>query len=186
MDTNGSIKTSHWFEYFPDHYMWSQAMALAFGLAAWRATEFGDVDRAGRRLKHHLGDDAAWYREWRAIAEEAEGRANEAESRGRRVTAGDAFFRAATYYSLAERFLSHINPDKLDTYRRSIACFGNGAAIAMPRLEKAEVPYEDTYLSAYFLPPEAEPLIPRLSSSTASTSARKLLGTSPVSSPAVV
>jgi alpha-beta hydrolase superfamily lysophospholipase len=148
-----TAEPSHWFQYFPGHYMWSQAMAMAFGLATWRASDFGDVDRVGRRLAGHVGDDAAWYREWRAMAEEAEGRAREAEQKGRRVTSGDAWLRAATYYFLAERFLSHQDPAKLDSYGRSMACFARGARVAMPGCEKVEVPYEGTHLSAYFLPP---------------------------------
>ena len=152
--------STHWFEYFPGHYMWSQAMAMAFGLSAWRAAEFGDVDRAGRRLRSSVGDDSAWYREWRALAEEAEKRAEDAKSRGRPITAGDAYFRAATYYFLAERFLSHTNSAKLDAYLRSVECFGNGAAIAIPGLQKVDVPYENSHLSAYFLPPDAPPPYP--------------------------
>jgi dipeptidyl aminopeptidase/acylaminoacyl peptidase len=152
--------STHWFEYFPGHYMWSQAMAMAFGLSAWRAAEFGDVDRAGRRLRSSVGDDSAWYREWRALAEEAEKRAEDAKSRGRPITAGDAYFRGATYYFLAERFLSHTNSAKLDAYLRSVECFGNGAAIAIPGLQKVDVPYENSHLSAYFLPPDAPPPYP--------------------------
>ncbi|MBI4269305.1 MAG: alpha/beta hydrolase [Candidatus Rokubacteria bacterium] len=144
---------THWFEYFPGHYMWSQAMMMAFGLATWHAADFGDVDRVGRRLKSRLGDNDAWHKEWRTIAEEAEERAVDAERRGRAVTASDAFLRAATYYFLAERFLSHEDPGKLDAYRRCLACFARGAAVAMSGVEKVEVPYERTHLSAYFLPP---------------------------------
>ena len=153
MDASTKNVEPHWFEYFPGQYMWSQAMMLAFGLAAWHASDFGDVDRAGRRLKGHVGDDEAWFLEWRKIAQEAESRASEAELHGRTVTAGDAFLRAATYYFFAERFLSHTNPNKLDAYRKSIACLLKGAAIAIPGLETVRVPYEATHLSAYFLPP---------------------------------
>lgn len=148
-----SADQTHWFEYFPGQYMWSQAMMMAFGLAAWRASDFGDVDRAGRRLKQRVGDNDAWFDEWRKIAEEAELGAMDAERHGRFVTASDAFLRAATYYFFAERFLSHFNPEKLEAYRKSLACLAKGAARAMPGLEKVKVPYERTHLSAYFLPP---------------------------------
>ena len=153
MDSKTSSEETHWFEYFPGQYMWSQAMMLAFGLAAWHAADFGDVDRVGRRLKGHVGDDEAWFQEWRRIAQEAEERALEAQSRGRLVTAGDAFLRAATYYFFAERFLTHTNPDKLTAYQNSLSCLSKGAAIAIPGLEKVKVPYELAHLSAYFLPP---------------------------------
>jgi alpha-beta hydrolase superfamily lysophospholipase len=39
-------------------------------------------------------------------------------------------------------------------------CFGKAAAIALPGFEKVSVPYERSHLSAYFLPPQAEPPYP--------------------------
>ena len=111
MNVAAEPAASHWFEYFPGQYMWSQAMMMAIGLSAWHAADFGDVDRVGRRLRNHVSNDEAWFREWRVIAEEAERRAREAEAKKRSITAGDAYLRAATYYFFAERFLNHTNPD---------------------------------------------------------------------------
>ena len=153
MNVAAEPAASHWFEYFPGQYMWSQTMMMAIGLSAWHAADFGDVDRVGRRLRNHVSNDEAWFREWRVIAEEAERRAREAEAKKRAVTAGDAYLRAATYYFFAERFLNHTNPDKLTAYRKSIDCLLQGAAIAMPKLEKVDVPFEASHLSAYFNPP---------------------------------
>lgn len=126
---------------------------MVFGLAGWRAADFGDVDRVGRRLRDHVGDDTAWYREWRSMAEEAKSRAEAAERRGRTITASEAYLRAATYFFFAERFLSHDDPNKLDSYKQCLAAFASGAKVAMPGFEKADVPYERSHLSAYLLPP---------------------------------
>lgn len=151
--SQASSPMSHWFEYFPGNYMWSQAMVMAFGLAAWRAADFGDVDRAGRRLKARAPDNQAWFEEWHRMAREAESRALAAEAKGRTITAGEAFLRAATYYFLGERFLSHEDNAKLAAYRKCLECFERGARRVIPGFEKVEIPYEGSHLSSYFLPP---------------------------------
>ena len=147
-----SAPASHWFEYFPGNYMWSQAMVLAFGLAGWHAADFGDVDRVGRRLKARTPDNAAWHQEWDRMAREAEERAKAAQAKGRQITAAEAYLRASVYYFLGERFLSHEDPAKLAAYRSCLQCFDKGAPEIMPGIEKVTVPYEGSHLSAYLLP----------------------------------
>jgi len=147
------VGMSHWFEYFPGNYMWSQAMVMAFGLAAWRAADFGDVDRVGRRLNARAHDNQAWFEEWDRMAREAEARAHAAEAKGRTVTACEAYLRAATYYFVGERFLSHEDGAKLSAYKKCLECFERGARAAIPGFEKVAIPYEGGHLSAYFLPP---------------------------------
>lgn len=144
---------THWFEYFPGNYMWSQAMVIGFGFAAWRAAEFGDVDRVGRRLQKREQDNIAWFEEWDRMAKEAEQRGRDAAAKGRTITASEADLRAATYYFMAERFLSHEDGRKLAAYKKCMECFMRGAKERMPGLEKVMVPYEGSHLSAYFMPP---------------------------------
>ena len=116
-------RDTHWFEYFPGNYMWSQAMVLAIGFSTWRASDFGDIDRAGRRLRRRGADNNHWFEEWERIAVEAEQRARSAEENGRIQTASDANFRAATYHFMAERFLSHEDGRKIPAYLRSLRLF---------------------------------------------------------------
>jgi dipeptidyl aminopeptidase/acylaminoacyl peptidase len=144
---------THWFEYFPGNYMWSQAIVLGMGFAAWRASDFGDIDRAGRRLRRRGTDNNFWFEEWERIAFEAEARARAAEEKGRTLTASDATFRAATYHFMAERFLSHEDDRKIPAYRRSVDCLVRAARVSIPGFEKVDVPYEGSHLSAYFIPP---------------------------------
>lgn len=146
-------RDTHWFEYFPGNYMWSQAIVLGMGFATWRASDFGDIDRAGRRLRRRGTDNNLWFEEWQIIALEAETRARAAEAKGRTLTASDANFRAATYHFMAERFLSHEDERKIPAYRRSVECFTRAARAAIPGFEKVDVPYESSHLSAYFIPP---------------------------------
>ena len=39
--------------------------------AAYGGSELGEVDRAGRILKKHVGDDNAWFETWRAEGDRA-------------------------------------------------------------------------------------------------------------------
>lgn len=144
---------THWFEYFPGNYMWSQAMVIGFGFMAWRAADFSDVDRVGRRLRRSGSDNDRWFEEWNRVAVEAEQRAEAAASRNRTITASEAYLRAATYHFMGERFLSHEDGRKLAAYKKCLDCFWRGAKERMPGIEKAAVPYEGSHLSAYFLPP---------------------------------
>lgn len=144
---------NHWFEYFPGNYMWSQAMVIGFGFAAWRAADFSDVDRVGRRLQKRDHNNVAWFEEWNRVAEEAEQRGRDAAAKGRTITASEANLRAATYYFMAERFLSHEDDRKVAAYKKSMECFLRGAKERIPGIEKIKVPYEGSHLSAYFMPP---------------------------------
>ena len=143
----------HWFHYFPDHFMWSQGIMMAIETAAWGAGSFGEADQVGQRLRGHLGDNDAWYREWSRLADRIESEAKRQATFGHQITAGGAFLRAATYHFMAERFL-HPGEEKMDSYRKVLKCFEEAARRRMPRLEKVDIPYEGKALAAYYLPPD--------------------------------
>jgi hypothetical protein len=57
------------FNYFPDHYRWSHGLLIAPGGAPWGGGEIDEINRIGLRLKHRVGDDAAWFAEWAGVVE---------------------------------------------------------------------------------------------------------------------
>ena len=75
------------FMYFPEDYRWSHGVLIGLNAAPWGGAEIGEVARVGLRLKDHVGDDNAWFREWAREAEAVEkaGRAHLAA--GREATA---------------------------------------------------------------------------------------------------
>lgn len=117
------------------------------------------MHRIGLRLKGHVGDDKAWFREWAAEADtvEAAGRAH--LSAGRKATGASYLLRAANYYHVGERFLQP-KSEGLEAYRRGVECFRDAARVmTRPRIEHVEIPFEGTTLPAVLV--HAEPLVGR-------------------------
>lgn len=142
------------FSYFPSSYRWSHGVLIGLNSAPWGGAEIGEVHRIGLRLREHVGDDKAWFREWAREAEglEAKGRAHIAA--GRRFTAGSCLRRAANYYHVGERFLQP-KSEGLEAYRRGVECFRDAAALLpRPQIEHVEVPFEGTSLPALLVHPE--------------------------------
>jgi pimeloyl-ACP methyl ester carboxylesterase len=147
------------FMYFPQNYRWSHGVLIGLNAAPWGGAEIGEVNRIGLRLREHVGDDAAWFREWarEAALVEAAGRAH--LTAGRKATAATYLLRAANYYHVGERFLQP-KSEGLDAYRRGVECFRDAARnLARPRIEHVEIPFEGSSLPALLV--HAEPVAER-------------------------
>jgi pimeloyl-ACP methyl ester carboxylesterase len=137
------------FMYFPGEYRWSHGMLLALNSAPWGGAEIGEVHRVGLALKHKLGDDAAWFREWAAMADTLERNGRAFLASGKTLSAAASLFRAANYAHIGERFLQPKSAAGLESYARGVACFRDAARlIDRPRIESVEVPYEGASLPA--------------------------------------
>ena len=145
-------KTANWFTYFPEDYRWSSAVCGVLSSAPWGGGDIGEVDRACRALRKAVGDDEAWFEEWRAEAERVRTLGRAAEEKDRRFTASSAYLRACSYYQMAERFRTPKDTRALDAYREGVECFHRFARLTdRPRIEIVEVPYERGSLPAYFV-----------------------------------
>ena len=71
----------------------------------------------------------AWQRQWNTLAERVERIAAEDESAGRDYSAGDKLHRAALYRFVAERMMSHRDPERLVVYR---PLYGDGGLWVRP------------------------------------------------------
>jgi len=140
----------HWFQYFPDHYMWSQGIGMAIEMIPFGAAAMGEIDRVGQRLKHRIGDNQAWFEEWARMGEQLERRAEEEAKLGHDLSAGTYYLHAATYYGYGERYL-HPGEAKFAIYRRHLKCFAEGVKRRHPGMERVDVPYQGTTLPAWFL-----------------------------------
>ena len=76
------------FIYFPTNYRWSMGLLLCLSGAPWGGAEIDEVNRVGRTLSDHIGDDDAWFEEWTRMGERIEARGREQESKGHKFTAG--------------------------------------------------------------------------------------------------
>ena len=151
-----------WFTYFPGHYRWSAALDLVLGTAPYGGAELGEVDAAGRRLRHQVGDDEAWFDAWRDLGDDLRRRAEAAESAGHGLTASARYLRACSYYQIGERFRLPKDPAALDAYRSSLLCFERfGALSDGPTIERVEIPYGDAALPGYLVVPRGAAERPR-------------------------
>ena len=91
--------------YFPYDYRWSHGVLIGLNAAPWGGAEIGEVNRIGLRLRGHVGDDRAWFREWAREAETVENAGRAHLAAGRKATAAAYLLRAANYYHVGERFL---------------------------------------------------------------------------------
>jgi len=94
-----------------------------------------------------------WCREWGRTGQHYERLAENADEAGRKVTAGEAWRRAA----LCWHWGKFVFVDDLDQQRaahdRTVACFRRGAATLSPPAEAVRVPYRNTTLAAYLRVP---------------------------------
>jgi len=145
-------RTTSWFTYFPEDYRWSSAVCGVLGAAAYGGSDIGEVDRAARGLRQHVGDDGAWFEAWRAEGERVRALARTAEREGRRLTAAGAFLRACNYYQMGERFRTPKDARALEAYRQGVECFHAFARLTdRPRIEIVEIPYEGASLPGYLV-----------------------------------
>ncbi|MBI4639845.1 MAG: alpha/beta hydrolase [Candidatus Tectomicrobia bacterium] len=145
-------KRADYFMYFPENYRWSGGMLLGIGSSRYGGGEIGEIDRVGKRLRGSLGDDEAWFREWKLMGEHVERLGDEEDAKGHRLTAAGCYLRACNYYQIGERYRQPKDEDALETYRRAVASFQKAMTrVSRPKVEVVEIPFEGTSLPAYFV-----------------------------------
>ncbi|BBA43867.1 hypothetical protein BCO37747_07387 [Burkholderia contaminans] len=121
------------FKYFPTNYVWN----LSVNLAIEMGVRLGEIEEmCTLQQEVAMQPDAAGttaFREtWARMADKQCALAEEDEARGRLISVGDKYGRAATYYLTAERLQAHGAADRLERYRRFLDVFaGNGDALRL-------------------------------------------------------
>lgn len=145
-------KEANWFTYFPEDYRWSAAVCGIIATAGMGGSDIGEVDKAGRRLRARLGDDDAWFEEWRRVADTVRELGEKAEAASNRFTAASAYLRSSCYYQWGERFRTPKDEAALGAYKTAVDCFHKFVRLTdRPRIEIVEVPYEGKSLPGYFV-----------------------------------
>lgn len=98
------------------------------------------------------GDFASWYSEWNWTADTFRVAGDKSLAAGHRVSAMEAYYRAATYYRTAEFFLhgNTTDPRIIDTWENGRETFRDALALDVVPYEMVEIPYENTTLPGYF------------------------------------
>ncbi|WP_236779040.1 alpha/beta hydrolase family protein [Agromyces seonyuensis] len=137
--------------YFPDNYVWSMAPVAALNCGGL----IDEVDRACKPvlLASQRGDDAGTeelYAAWEAVADRLVAKAEDDEARGRRIGAGETYYRASLYTSQAERLQSPFWPGRNAAYQKSIDLLLKHVELSGVPLTTVEIPFEDASLPGYF------------------------------------
>jgi dienelactone hydrolase len=140
------------FKYFPTNYVWNLSVDLAIEMGA----RMGEIEEMCAPLQEAaMQPDAAGtkaFREtWASMADKLCAQAEEDEARGRLISAGDKYGRAATYYLTAERLQAHGAEGRLELYRRFLDVFARGIRLAGENCERVEIPYGERHLSGLYV-----------------------------------
>ncbi|HEX8605820.1 MAG TPA: prolyl oligopeptidase family serine peptidase [Pseudoduganella sp.] len=140
------------FKYFPTNYVWNLSVDLAIEMGA----KIGEIEEMCAPLQEAARQpDAegtrAFRATWSTMADKLCGLAEEDERRGRLISAGDKYGRAATYYLTAERLQAHGAPGRTELYRRFLDVFARGIRLAGENCERVEIPYGDSHISGLYV-----------------------------------
>src|SRR5919198_2183536 len=115
----------------------------------YKGADVGECLSTAYRIKE--GDFESWHQEWLKTATRVNKYADECLATGHKISAREAYLRAANYYRAAEFLLIDPEDPRIQTtWRSSKQCFGNAARLFSPSFESVEVPYEGTTLPGYF------------------------------------
>jgi hypothetical protein len=122
------------------------------GNVASRQADAGECLAVADRITE--GDFQSWEREWRRAAERIEATADACLAAGHRVSASDAYFRAANYFRAAEFYLhgDTSDPRIRELSERSARCFKAALSVSGTRHEHVQIAYEGTTLPGIFYP----------------------------------
>jgi dienelactone hydrolase len=140
------------FEYFPDNYNWSLAVALAVAMGG-EPSEIDTACRPLRPLAAAATDDAtqrAWFDAWTGVAARLEELARADVCAGRERSARRKQRRVAAYHLMAERMMTNASPEKLTSYRRALAAFLS--ATSEDAIEFLDIPFDGGAMPSLFLP----------------------------------
>jgi dienelactone hydrolase len=105
------------------------------------------------------GNDSSWVTHWQELARRVEGIATTAQSRGHKISARNAYLRAAAYYAATLSAIDGVKEgDKLlgplfTAHRR---CFDAHVSLLDPPAEAVAIPYEDGTLPGYLFVPAVD------------------------------
>jgi dienelactone hydrolase len=140
------------FKYFPTNYVWNLSVDLAIEMGA----RIGEIEAMCAPLQEaakqpDAAGTAAFRETWAKMGDKLCDLAREDEARGRLLSAGEKYGRAATYYLTCERLQAHGAPGRMELYRRFLDTFARGIALGRENCERVEIPYEGAFLSALYV-----------------------------------
>ncbi|MGB8416414.1 alpha/beta hydrolase family protein [Paraburkholderia sp.] len=139
-------------EYFPTNYVWNLSVNLALAMGG----NPGEVDVMCRGLADasRRGDDSGteeFFQTWRAQADQLCHLAEEDLEKGRKLSAGRKFGRAATYYLTAERMQHRDYAPRKEVYQRMLSSFTRFVELNQENCQRVDIPFQGQTLSGLFV-----------------------------------
>ncbi|WP_316186004.1 MULTISPECIES: alpha/beta hydrolase family protein [unclassified Bradyrhizobium] len=136
------------FKYFPTNYVWNLSVDLAIEMGA----RIGEIEEMCAPLQEaarqpDANGTQAFRETWARMADKLCALASEDEAKGRLLSAGEKYGRAASYLITCERLQAHEAPGRLALYRRCLDVFAKGIALARENCERVEIPYEGSHIA---------------------------------------
>lgn len=153
MTSTASTKpaASAWAIFHHQSFAFEALRALAY--APYGGADIGEVTSTASRIPD--GDKAAWYSEWRALAERIHADADRSAAQGHPVSARESYLRASNYYRVCEFYLRvdpSNDPEVREVGQLSVESFAQAAQLMNPAPQRVAFPYEDTTLPGWWIP----------------------------------
>jgi len=143
----------YWSDDTRDSVVYSFHLVWLFYEALQGGADTNELFHTVRKIRAGNAED--WYAEFEKLGERIEKIAREAKRNKHDVTAGQAYWRAFTYYRSAERVLKGKDKRKLPMYERTVDCFYKGIDLQPHPYERIVIPFEKHKLEGIFLPPRS-------------------------------
>jgi alpha-beta hydrolase superfamily lysophospholipase len=123
------------------------------GHTAYGGADLGECLATARGIRET--DLDGWHTAWHALAERLFAMAETSAAQGRRVSAREAFLRAANYFRNSYVFLIRAPVDArlVHAHTRQVESFRKAAALLDHPAEPVAIPYEGSLLHGYFFRP---------------------------------
>jgi hypothetical protein len=146
------------FRYFPKNYVWNLSVDLSIEMGA----RIGEIEEMCAPLlaasEHPDAEGTRAFREtWSRMADKLCALAGEDEARGRRLSAGEKYLRAANYYLTCERLQAHGAPDREALYCRFLDVFAAGLHHTHANCQRVTIPYEGKPCRRFTSAPKGRP-----------------------------
>ncbi len=122
------------------------------GSCTYGGASVGETLAAAERIQE--GDPDEWTRVFEEVGSRCEQDAIQRADAGHRISARDAFLRAANYFRAAEYYADIHDPQRPMLGQKSQACFIRGMQHTGMFIQVLKIPFEEKWLPGYFLKPD--------------------------------
>lgn len=133
---------------FFEQIMMDALMKHVFGLIPYGMTDFGEIMDTLGHMKSD--DEEGWIEAWSNRGEKLKKRAEEAEEKGKLISASRQYLRASSYYRIGLMYFSNPKDQRMKKDAlESRECYKKYLQLSRYPGEYVEIPYEDTYLPGH-------------------------------------